>query len=193
MRKFLAALALLAALSWIVPVAAEPLSEFPSPFVKDGLIDYDMDGTNEVAIILGETGRAEDVLGAALIAAKIGTHLYYTHAKNPPEPFKIHAALLKMEEYVYDLDKVETSNAPVVQAYDPTVTWPAPLSMNYMAGGYLMWGYIGENYNAINISHYTYLGLDPETGLPMGALYYKLGFAGLTGINAVVFDLVAQD
>ncbi|MEM3371416.1 MAG: S-layer protein [Candidatus Korarchaeum sp.] len=64
----------------LLPAAAYPIHLFPQPFVKDGTIDYDFDGMPDVAIILGSKAAPEDVLGATLIAAKIGSHLYFTNA-----------------------------------------------------------------------------------------------------------------
>ena len=64
----------------VLPAAAYPIREFPKPFVKEGTIDYDFDGTPDVAIIIGSKAQPEDVLGAILIAMKIGSHLYYTNA-----------------------------------------------------------------------------------------------------------------
>jgi len=81
MRKayMMAALLVLLGAS-LLPAAAYPIHLFPQPFVKDGTIDYDFDGMPDVAIILGSKAAPEDVLGATLIAAKIGSHLYYTNA-----------------------------------------------------------------------------------------------------------------
>ncbi|MEM3692082.1 MAG: hypothetical protein QXS61_06335, partial [Candidatus Korarchaeum sp.] len=64
----------------LLPAAAYPIHLFPQPFVKDGTIDYDFDGMPDVAIILGSKAAPEDVLGATLIAAKMGSHLYFTNA-----------------------------------------------------------------------------------------------------------------
>ncbi len=64
----------------LLPAMAYPIHMFPQPFVKDGTIDYDFDGTPDIAIILGSKAAPEDVLGATLIAAKIASHLYYTNA-----------------------------------------------------------------------------------------------------------------
>jgi len=81
MRKayMMAALLVLLGAS-LLPAAAYPIHLFPQPFVKDGTIDYDFDGMPDVAIILGSKAAPEDVLGATLIAAKMGSHLYYTNA-----------------------------------------------------------------------------------------------------------------
>ena len=64
----------------VLPAAAYPIRDFPKPFVKEGTIDYDFDGTPDVAIIIGSKAQPQDVLGAILIAMKIGSHLYYTNA-----------------------------------------------------------------------------------------------------------------
>ena len=100
-RSFLAAILLLVAVGIsLAPVAAYPrLTEFPAPFVQDGKIDYDLDGINEVAIIVGETAAAADVVGATLIGAKIGTHMYISHALYPPEPFELHEVDLNLTLY----------------------------------------------------------------------------------------------
>ncbi|MDW8035798.1 MAG: S-layer protein [Candidatus Korarchaeum sp.] len=75
----LAALVVLLGASFL-PAAAYPIHLFPQPFVKDGTIDYDFDGMPDVAIVLGSKAAPEDVLGATLIAAKMGSHLYFTNA-----------------------------------------------------------------------------------------------------------------
>ncbi|MEM4977175.1 MAG: hypothetical protein QXT64_07625, partial [Desulfurococcaceae archaeon] len=64
----------------LLPAAAYPIHLFPQPFVKDGTIDYNFDGMPDVAIVLGSKAAPEDVLGATLIAAKMGSHLYFTNA-----------------------------------------------------------------------------------------------------------------
>ena len=75
----LAALVVLLGASFL-PAAATPIHLFPQPFVKDGTVDYDFDGVPDVAIILGKKAAPEDVLGATLIAMKMGSHLYFTNA-----------------------------------------------------------------------------------------------------------------
>ncbi|RLG46687.1 MAG: hypothetical protein DRO06_04035, partial [Thermoproteota archaeon] len=69
----------------VAPAFAQPvlvrIKDFPAPFVQDGTI-FTEDGKPTMAIILGSNAAAEDVRAAALIAMKIGSHLYYTRAPN---------------------------------------------------------------------------------------------------------------
>jgi hypothetical protein len=52
---------------------------FPEPFVKAGTI-YTTDGKATMAIIIGDKAASVDMIGAAMLAMKIGSHLYYTNA-----------------------------------------------------------------------------------------------------------------
>ncbi|RLG41556.1 MAG: hypothetical protein DRO01_02490 [Thermoproteota archaeon] len=56
------------------------LREFPSPFVRNGTVDYDWDGSPDVAIVVGTHGGSwvapEDLKAAVLLGAKVGSHLY---------------------------------------------------------------------------------------------------------------------
>jgi len=78
MRKA-AMLLLVALLVGALPAAAVPISMFPEPFVKAGTI-YTTDGKATMAIIIGDKAASVDMIGAAMLAMKIGSHLYYTNA-----------------------------------------------------------------------------------------------------------------
>ncbi len=56
------------------------LREFPRPFVRAGTVDYDWDGSPDVAIVVGTHGGSwvapEDLKAAVLLGAKVGSHLY---------------------------------------------------------------------------------------------------------------------
>jgi hypothetical protein len=79
MRKA-AMLLLVALLVGALPAAATPpISMFPEPFVKAGTI-YTTDGKATMAIIIGDKAASVDMIGAAMLAMKIGSHLYYTNA-----------------------------------------------------------------------------------------------------------------
>ena len=78
MRKA-AMLLLVALLVGALPAAATPISMFPEPFVKAGTI-YTADGKATMAIIIGDKAASVDMIGAAMLAMKIGSHLYYTNA-----------------------------------------------------------------------------------------------------------------
>jgi hypothetical protein len=78
MRKA-AMLLLVALLVGALPAAAVPISMFPEPFVKSGTI-YTTDGKSTMAIIIGDKAASVDMIGAAMLAMKIGSHLYYTNA-----------------------------------------------------------------------------------------------------------------
>ena len=72
-------LLLVALLVGALPAAAVPISMFPEPFVKAGTI-YTTDGKATMAIIIGDKAASVDMIGAAMLAMKIGSHLYYTNA-----------------------------------------------------------------------------------------------------------------
>jgi len=74
-----AMLLLVALLVGALPAAAVPISMFPEPFVKAGTI-YTSDGKATMAIIIGDKAATFDMIGAAMLAMKIGSHLYYTNA-----------------------------------------------------------------------------------------------------------------
>ncbi|RLG45902.1 MAG: hypothetical protein DRN81_00525, partial [Thermoproteota archaeon] len=117
-------LSLLILLVRIPKVEAFPrLTDFPAPFVQDGKIDYDLDGENEIAIILGETAAASDVLGAGMIGLKIGSHLYISHAAYPPEPFQLHKVDLNITLYEYDYIDRYLEYAPVIDFTDYYASW----------------------------------------------------------------------
>ncbi|MGC9104273.1 MAG: hypothetical protein ACP5JF_05705, partial [Candidatus Methanodesulfokora sp.] len=78
MRKA-AMLLLVALLVGALPAAATPISMFPEPFVKAGTI-YTPDGKATMAIVIGDKAATFDMIGAAMLAMKIGSHLYYTNA-----------------------------------------------------------------------------------------------------------------
>ncbi|MGB9631610.1 MAG: hypothetical protein ACPL09_06520, partial [Candidatus Methanodesulfokora sp.] len=78
MRKA-AMLLLVALLVGALPAAATPISMFPEPFVKAGTI-YTADGKATMAIVIGDKAATFDMIGAAMLAMKIGSHLYYTNA-----------------------------------------------------------------------------------------------------------------
>ena len=76
-------LLLVALLVGALPAAAAPvvapISMFPEPFVKAGTI-YTTDGKATMAIVIGDKAASVDMIGAAMLAMKIGSHLYYTNA-----------------------------------------------------------------------------------------------------------------
>jgi len=72
-------LLLVALLVGALPAAAVPISMFPEPFVKAGTI-YTADGKATMAIVIGDKAATFDMIGAAMLAMKIGSHLYYTNA-----------------------------------------------------------------------------------------------------------------
>jgi hypothetical protein len=78
MRKA-AMLLLVALLVGALPAAAVPISMFPEPFVKAGTI-YTNDGKATMAMVIGDKAASVDMIGAAMLAMKIGSHLYYTNA-----------------------------------------------------------------------------------------------------------------
>jgi len=76
-----AMLLLVALLVGALPAVAQPqpISMFPAPFVHGGTI-YTDDGKATMAIIIGDKAATFDMIGAAMLAMKIGSHLYYTNA-----------------------------------------------------------------------------------------------------------------
>jgi len=76
-----AMLLLVALLVGALPAVAQPqpISMFPAPFVHGGTI-YTNDGKATMAIIIGDKAATFDMIGAAMLAMKIGSHLYYTNA-----------------------------------------------------------------------------------------------------------------
>jgi hypothetical protein len=79
MRRGCIALASILIVISPVIAAAEPISLFPSPFVKAGTI-FTENGTSTMAIIIGDRAASVDMIGAAMLALKISSHLYYKNA-----------------------------------------------------------------------------------------------------------------
>ncbi len=95
--------------------AQPPISEFPAPFIKNGSIDWNNDGVPDISIIIGEGGDAADVIGASMIAAKIGTNMYWSAADitlhkeafGTAEPFKIINGTANLTVYTW------VTNSPI--------------------------------------------------------------------------------
>ena len=77
-RAIWALLSIIIVISPIV-VTAEPISLFPSPFVRGGTI-FLPNGSATMAIIIGDKAATFDMIGAAMLALKISSHLYYKNA-----------------------------------------------------------------------------------------------------------------
>ncbi len=126
-RKILVLLSVVLLMASIVPVALAqpqefpkpeatemPISEFPKPFVSDGNIDYDGDGVPDVSLIIGSVGATPDVIGAAMVSAKIGTNMYWSAANitlreqyfGTAEPFKIWEGGAKIHRYSWLMDSL---------------------------------------------------------------------------------------
>ena len=134
MRKayMMAALLVLLGAS-LLPAAAYPIHLFPQPFVKDGTIDYDFDGMPDVAIIIGSKAAPEDVLGATLIAAKMGSHLYYTNALYVDEKDAANRGIT-----LYHGSFSAEAYGQRYQALDLVGVWEAP---NYFKGFLWSWNW----------------------------------------------------
>ncbi|MGC9104019.1 MAG: hypothetical protein ACP5JF_04400, partial [Candidatus Methanodesulfokora sp.] len=132
-RKVILALVSAIIVTSPVVVTAQPISLFPSPFVRGGTI-FMGNGTSTMAIIIGDKAATFDMIGAAMLALKISSHLYY---KNAPyvsiEDAEKHGIALYHGEFSaseYNISKVTLSLVgpslgPVLPPPDRYLYWNA--------------------------------------------------------------------